>query len=49
MKFATEIAQSGDIVIFAGRGHEKTQSTNFGPREFDDKAELLNLLKEQKV
>jgi len=29
MKMATEIAQPGDIVIFAGRGHEGRQSTNF--------------------
>ena len=29
LKFATEIAKPGDVVVFAGKGHELAQITNF--------------------
>ncbi len=40
IKFACEIAKEGDIVMFAGKGHETVQLTNFGRRPRSDKEEL---------
>ncbi|HKL44289.1 MAG TPA: UDP-N-acetylmuramoyl-L-alanyl-D-glutamate--2,6-diaminopimelate ligase [Candidatus Absconditabacterales bacterium] len=45
IKFATEIAKPGDIVMLAGKGHEPIQWTNFGTRKWSDKEELLKNLK----
>jgi UDP-N-acetylmuramoyl-L-alanyl-D-glutamate--2,6-diaminopimelate ligase len=33
---ALNVAQFGDIVLLAGKGHEKTQTTREGIRPFDD-------------
>ena len=49
IKMATDIARPWDIVVIAWRGHEATQYTNFGKRNFDDKQVLLNILQEQHV
>ncbi len=40
IKFACELAQPGDVVMFAGKGHETMQLTNFGKREWSDKEEV---------
>lgn len=40
IKFACEIAREGDVVMFAGKGHETIQLTNFGKRQRSDKNEL---------
>ena len=32
IKLATELAQAGDIVVLAGKGHESIQLTNYGKR-----------------
>ena len=40
IKFACEIAKEGDVVMFAGKGHETVQLTNFGKRPRSDKEEL---------
>jgi UDP-N-acetylmuramoyl-L-alanyl-D-glutamate--2,6-diaminopimelate ligase len=40
IKFACEIAQAGDIVMFAGKGHETVQLTNFGKRKWSDREEV---------
>lgn len=45
IKFATEIARTGDILMFAGKGHEAVQLTNFGKRKWSDKEEVLKNLK----
>lgn len=36
IRIAIEHAQSGDIVLLAGKGHEKVQVLNTGPVPFDD-------------
>lgn len=45
IKFACEIAQEGDVLMFAGKGHETVQYTNFGKRKWSDKEEVLKNLK----
>lgn len=45
IQLATQLAQPGDIVVLAGKGHEKVQLTNFGKRPRNDKTTLLSLLK----
>ncbi|MCX6825073.1 MAG: UDP-N-acetylmuramoyl-L-alanyl-D-glutamate--2,6-diaminopimelate ligase [candidate division SR1 bacterium] len=45
IKFACEIAQEGDYVMFAGKGHETMQLTNFGKRKWSDKEEVIKNLK----
>lgn len=44
IRFACEIAQPGDVVMFAGKGHETMQLTNFGKRKWSDKEEILKNL-----
>lgn len=44
IKFACDIAQKGDMVMFAGKGHETVQYTNFGKRKWSDKEEILKNL-----
>ena len=39
-------AQKGDIVLLAGKGHEKTQTTREGVAPFDDVAIARQLLAE---
>ena len=41
IKFACEIAKPGDFVMFAGKGHETVQYTNFGKRKWSDTEEVL--------
>ena len=45
IKFACEIAKEGDVVMFAGKGHETVQLTNFGKRKRSDKEEVMKNLK----
>ncbi len=40
IKFACELAQPGDVLMFAGKGHETVQLTNFGKRKWSDKEEI---------
>lgn len=47
IKFATETAKPGDVVVLAGKGHELVQLTNFGKRERNDKKTLISLLQSQ--
>lgn len=44
IRFANEIAKPGDILMFAGKGHETVQLTNFGKRKWSDKEEVLKNL-----
>ena len=44
IKFACELAQPGDVLMFAGKGHESIQLTNFGKRPRSDKEEILKNL-----
>lgn len=46
IKTAVMMAREGDIVLVAGKGHEKYQEINGVKHHFDDREELENLLKE---
>ncbi|UKJ06852.1 UDP-N-acetylmuramoyl-L-alanyl-D-glutamate--2,6-diaminopimelate ligase [Solitalea lacus] len=48
IKTACMLAQSGDIILLAGKGHEKYQEINGVKHHFDDKEELLNQFKNLK-
>jgi UDP-N-acetylmuramyl tripeptide synthase len=41
IQFVKEISQPGDIILLAGKGHETVQLTNFWPRPYSDKEEVL--------
>jgi UDP-N-acetylmuramoyl-L-alanyl-D-glutamate--2,6-diaminopimelate ligase len=43
IKTACNLAQPGDIVLVAGKGHEKYQEIKGVRNHFDDKEELLNI------
>ena len=45
IKTACKLARKGDIVVVAGKGHEKYQEINGVKHHFDDKEELINILK----
>ena len=45
IKTACNLAQPGDIVLVAGKGHEKYQEVKGVRTHFDDKEELLNIFK----
>jgi UDP-N-acetylmuramoyl-L-alanyl-D-glutamate--2,6-diaminopimelate ligase len=40
IKFALKKAQAGDVVMFAGKGHETVQLTNLGRRKWSDMEEI---------
>jgi UDP-N-acetylmuramoyl-L-alanyl-D-glutamate--2,6-diaminopimelate ligase len=40
--FATKLAQEWDLLMFAGKGHETVQYTNFEKRKRSDKEEILS-------
>lgn len=42
IQLAINLAQPGDIVVIAGKGHEKVQITNYGKRERSDQAFLTS-------
>lgn len=35
-QLALDLAKPGDIILFAGKGHEQIQLTNFGKRAWND-------------
>lgn len=45
IKTACELAKPGDIILLAGKGHEKYQDINGVKNHFDDKEELLKQFK----
>jgi len=45
---ALDAAETGDIVLIAGKGHEKTQTLNTGTIPFDDVEVASELLRERK-
>ena len=45
IKTACTLASEGDIVLLAGKGHEKYQDENGVKKRFDDKREIFNNLK----
>lgn len=45
IKTACELARPGDIILLAGKGHEKYQEIKGVKNHFDDKEELLNQFK----
>lgn len=48
IQFAYAIAQPGDLVLLAGKGHEQVQLTNFGKRVWNDYAFLKEFTASQK-
>lgn len=46
IRTACRLAQAGDIIVVAGKGHEKYQEVNGVKHPFDDKEELINALAE---
>jgi UDP-N-acetylmuramoyl-L-alanyl-D-glutamate--2,6-diaminopimelate ligase len=46
IRTACRLAQTGDIIVVAGKGHEKYQEINGVKHPFDDKEELINALAE---
>jgi UDP-N-acetylmuramoyl-L-alanyl-D-glutamate--2,6-diaminopimelate ligase len=46
IKTACMLAQPGDIILLAGKGHEKYQEIKGVKNHFDDKEELLNQFKQ---
>jgi UDP-N-acetylmuramoyl-L-alanyl-D-glutamate--2,6-diaminopimelate ligase len=48
IKTACNLAQPGDIVLVAGKGHEKYQEIKGVRNHFDDKEELLNIFNSMK-
>jgi UDP-N-acetylmuramoyl-L-alanyl-D-glutamate--2,6-diaminopimelate ligase len=48
IRTALEIARPGDIVLLAGKGHEKTQTLRHGTIPFDDVAVAAAVLREMK-
>ncbi|MBP5757921.1 MAG: UDP-N-acetylmuramoyl-L-alanyl-D-glutamate--2,6-diaminopimelate ligase, partial [Bacteroidales bacterium] len=44
IKTACTMAQTGDIILVAGKGHEKYQEINGVRNHFDDKEELNKIL-----
>lgn len=47
IRAACHLAQSGDIILVAGKGHEKYQEINGVRNHFDDKEELIIAFNEQ--
>ena len=47
IRTAVALAQKGDIILLAGKGHEDYQIIKGEKRHFDDKEELSNALKEK--
>jgi UDP-N-acetylmuramoyl-L-alanyl-D-glutamate--2,6-diaminopimelate ligase len=46
IRTACRLAQAGDVVLVAGKGHEKYQEIKGVRRPFDDKAVLIEALAE---
>jgi UDP-N-acetylmuramoyl-L-alanyl-D-glutamate--2,6-diaminopimelate ligase len=44
IKAACQMAQSGDVILVAGKGHEKYQEIKGVKHDFDDKKELSEAL-----
>ena len=49
IEVAIRAARPGDIVLLAGKGHEKTQTFADGAVAFDDVVEAERVLREMKV
>jgi UDP-N-acetylmuramoyl-L-alanyl-D-glutamate--2,6-diaminopimelate ligase len=47
IRTAVMLAQPGDIVLIAGKGHEKYQEINGVKHHFDDKEELLKCFEDR--
>ena len=47
IKTACKLTRKGDIILVAGKGHEKYQEINGVKHHFDDKEELMNILNKE--
>jgi UDP-N-acetylmuramoyl-L-alanyl-D-glutamate--2,6-diaminopimelate ligase len=47
IKTAERLAQSGDVVLIAGKGHEKYQEINGVKHYFDDKAMIVRMMNDE--
>ncbi|MDD4508416.1 MAG: UDP-N-acetylmuramoyl-L-alanyl-D-glutamate--2,6-diaminopimelate ligase [Eubacteriaceae bacterium] len=48
-RVALKKAKKGDVVLFAGKGHEKTETSREGVRPYYEKAVILDVLSEEKM
>ena len=46
IRYAIDMARSGDIVLLAGKGHEKYQILNTGKIDFDEEKIALEIMEE---
>jgi UDP-N-acetylmuramoyl-L-alanyl-D-glutamate--2,6-diaminopimelate ligase len=46
IRAAFHLAQPGDVILVAGKGHEKYQDVNGVKNHFDDKEELIKIFNE---
>lgn len=49
IRAATQFAQSGDVVLIAGKGHEDYQEIEGVKHHFDDKEEVEKLFAEERI
>lgn len=49
LRMAVELAKPWDIVLLAGKWHEKIQLTNYGKRPWNDKEILLKILENNEI
>jgi len=49
LKMAVSLAKPGDVVLLAGKWHEKVQLTNAGKRAWNDKEVLLKILEGEDI
>lgn len=49
IRTATALAQAGDVVLIAGKGHEDYQEINGVKHHFDDRETVLNIFSDEKL
>ena len=49
IRTATALAQAGDVVLIAGKGHEDYQEINGVKHHFDDRETVLDIFSDEKL
>lgn len=47
--YALKMAKPGDVVVFAGKGHEKTETSREGVRPYYEKAVILDVIDKENI